>query len=346
MPEAQLLVVDDLEDNRLALTMRLEIAGYDKVTQAVNGREALDLLRKQRFDLVLLDIMMPEMDGYQVLEALNADTELRDIPVIMISAVDQIESVVRCIELGAADYLTKPFNPALLKARIDTYVGRSLYKAQEAAYLQQVEEEKKRADQLLATLLPKQIARILKANNRLPPVRYDDVTVLFCDVVDFTAYAERQPPEVVFSQLEALIQEFENLADGCGLVKIKTIGDATMATAGLLEDCDDPVPSAVEYALGMIEIAKASEANWAVRVGIDHGPVVAGVIGRTRFQFDVWGDTVNTAARIEAIGAPGTVNLSGRAWQHVRGRARGRSLGIVDLKGKEPIEVIEFQSFM
>jgi DNA-binding response OmpR family regulator len=232
MTEPSLLIVDDLEDNRVALAMRLELAGYGNVTHAADGRAALALLREQPFDLVLLDIMMPEMDGYQVLEEMKADTELRDVPVIMISAVEEMDSVIRCIELGAADYLTKPFNPTLLKARIDTYVERGRYKAQEAAYLESLQAEKRRADQLLETLLPRQIARVLKANQKLPPVRYDNVTVLFCDVVDFTAYSENHPPELVFAQLEALIDDLERVLDESGLVAIKTIGDAIMATAG------------------------------------------------------------------------------------------------------------------
>ena len=343
MSDATILVVDDIEDNRVALKMRLELAGYTNVVEAANGREALAHLRERSFDIVLLDIMMPEMDGYQVLEAMRADIDLRNVAVIMISAVDQIESVVRCVELGASDYLTKPFNPALLKARIDAHVEKSQYKAQEIAYHQQIEAEKKRADHLLGTLLPKQVARVLKANNKLAPVRYDDVAVLFCDVVGFTAYSESKLPEVVFTQLEGLIEDFEELVAARNLVKIKTIGDALMVTAGLLEEVDDPVYRAVDCALSMVSIAARSEAKWQVRVGVDHGPVVAGVIGRTNFQFDVWGDTVNTASRIEAAGAPGTVNVSGRAWQHLRGRARGRSLGMIDLKGKVPIEVVECQ---
>jgi len=341
MTQPTLLVVDDIENNRVALTMRLELAGYGSVEQAANGREALERLRERRFDLVLLDIMMPEMDGYQVLAEMRVDTDLREIPVIMISALDEIDSVVRCIELGAADYLSKPFNPALLKARIDTYVEKARYKAQQAAYLERLEAEKKRADQLLGTLLPKQIARVLKSNAKLPPVRYDDVAVLFCDVVGFTAYAESQPPETVFAELEALIQSFETLMDHHGLVKLKSIGDAVMATAGLLQENEDPMYAAVACALDMVAAAERNGPGWQVRVGIDHGPVVAGVIGRTNFQFDVWGDTVNTAARIEAIGAPGTVNVSGQAWQQLRGRAQGRSLGLVELKGKETIEVVE-----
>ncbi len=345
MTEPALLIVDDLEDNRVALAMRLELAGYRNVTHAANGVVALALMREQHFDVVLLDIMMPEMDGYQVLEEMKADTELRDTPVIMISAVEEMDSVIRCIELGAADYLTKPFNPTLLKARVDIYVERARYKAQEAAYFENVEAEKKRVDHLLSTLLPRQIAQVLKANESLSPVRYDGITVLSCDVVDFTSYTECHPPELVFAQLESLIEAFEQILDEHGLAKIKTMGDAIMATCGLLSDNDDPVAASTACALEMVRATGRHADGWQVRVGIDHGSMVAGMIGRTQLQFDVWGDAVNTAVRIESIGAPGTVNLSGRAWQHIRGKARGRSLGLVELKGKETIEVIECQGW-
>jgi len=118
------LIVDDNEDNRFTLSMRLQACGYENIVAAENGREALEKMRAGPVDLVLLDIMMPEMNGYQVLEHLKANAELRDLPVIVISALDEMDSVIKCIELGAEDYLAKPFNPTLLRAR----VGASLEK--------------------------------------------------------------------------------------------------------------------------------------------------------------------------------------------------------------------------
>ena len=148
------LIVDDNDDNRFTLSMRLETCGYSNILTAEDGREALDKMRSDPVDLVLLDIMMPELDGYGVLEEMRADTALRDIPVVMISALEDINCVVRCIELGATDYLTKPFNPVLLKARVDNCIEKARYKAQEAAYLARVESERRRADELLTTVLP------------------------------------------------------------------------------------------------------------------------------------------------------------------------------------------------
>jgi class 3 adenylate cyclase len=335
------LIVDDNDDNRFTLSLRLEGCGYANLLTAENGRDALDKMRAQPVDLVLLDIMMPELDGYGVLAEMRADVALRHIPVVMISALEEIGSVVRCIELGAADYLTKPFNPVLLKARVDNCIEKARYRAQEAAYLARIESEKRRADELLTTLLPASIARALKRNGRLAPQRAEDVTVLFCDVVGFTAYSEKHPPETVFAELEALVDSFEAIAQLHGLEKIKTVGDAFMATANLLSPLDEPVHAAVAGALDMVAATEALGAGWTVRAGIDHGPVSAGIMGKIQFQFDVWGDTVNTAARIEENGRPGSVNVSGRAWLHLRNLAQGRSLGLVDLKGKEKIEVIE-----
>ena len=140
------LIADDNEDNRFTLSMRLEGCGYSNVVTAENGREALEKMRAGPVDLVLLDIMMPELDGYGVLEEIRADTALRDIPVVVISALEDINSVVRCIELGATDYLTKPFNPVLLKARVDNCIEKAHYKAQEAVHLARIENEKRLAD--------------------------------------------------------------------------------------------------------------------------------------------------------------------------------------------------------
>jgi sigma-B regulation protein RsbU (phosphoserine phosphatase) len=139
--DATLLVVDDNEDNRYTLTRRLKREGYTKLVTAENGRQALDLLKAQHFDLVLLDIMMPEMDGYQVLEQVKADAALREIPVIMISALEEVESVIRCVELGAEDYLSKPFNPTLLRARVGASLEKKRLRDEVRASLARLEQE-------------------------------------------------------------------------------------------------------------------------------------------------------------------------------------------------------------
>ncbi len=341
--EPALLVVDDNEDNRFTLTERLKREGYGNVACASNGREALELLATRPFDLVLLDITMPEMDGYQVLHEVKADTTLRNIPIVMISAVDEIESVARCIGLGAEDYLAKPFNAVLLRARLAACLEKKKLRDQEAVYTQQIENEKRRADELLYAMLPPGAVRELKATNAVRPRRYDEVAVLFCDIVGFTAYCDENPPEKVVEHLQALNEEYERIVRQHEMEKIKTIGDAFMATAGLFTPVPDPVFASLQCGLDMVTASRRTEPSWEVRVGVQFGPVVAGIIGHRQYLFDLWGDTVNMASRIAAHANPGTVATSGATWHRIRDRGRGRSLGFVDIKGKGRIELIECQ---
>ena len=336
-----LLVVDDNEDNRYTLTRRLKRQGYENLTTAENGQEALDLLARQPFDLVLLDIMMPVMNGYEVLEHIKSDMALRDVPVIMISAVDEMESIVRCIKAGAEDHLPKPFNASLLKARIGASLEKKRLRDRESVYLKQIEVEKKRADDLLHATLPAAAVHELKATNAVQPRRFEDVAVLFCDVVGFTGYCDKHAPEEVVAHLQALITEFEDIAAKRGLEKIKTIGDAFMVTGGLLQHIEQPAVASVEAGFDMIEAAGRQESRWEVRVGLHMGPVVAGVIGRKQYVFDIWGDTVNTAARIVDQAEPGAVLVSATVWRNLGDAFRGTSRGLVELKGKGDLELIQ-----
>jgi len=161
-----LLVVDDNEDNRYTLTRRLTREGYTNLTTATNGREALDLLQSKPFDLVLLDIMMPEMNGFEVLERMKTGAVSRDVPIIMISALSEIDSVVRCIELGAEDYLPKPFNPTLLRARIGATLEKKRLRDEVRASLARLEQELEAARKLQMGMLP----RVFPAHTPEQPV--------------------------------------------------------------------------------------------------------------------------------------------------------------------------------
>lgn len=149
-----LLVVDDNEDNRYTLSRRLKREGYAKLETAENGKLALELIRARKVDLILLDIMMPEMNGYEVLEQMKADAELRHIPVIMISAVDEIDSVVRCIELGADDYLAKPFNPTLLRARVGACLEKKRMRDDIIRHVKRMERDLEAARDIQLSMVP------------------------------------------------------------------------------------------------------------------------------------------------------------------------------------------------
>jgi adenylate cyclase len=344
-PRARILIVDDEPFNRDVLAQELELLDHESVT-AIHGRDALDRLSREAVDLILLDIIMPEMDGFEVLRRLKDDARLRHIPVIMISALDDIDSVVRCVELGADDYLPKPFDPVLLKARIGACLEKKRWRDQEVSYLarierqmQEIERERARADRLLHAILPPSAVAELKAHDRVTPKRYEGVVVLFGDIVSFTPYCERHPAEEVVANLDQLSRACEELVSAHGLEKIKTVGDCVVATANLLEPHADPVMASVRCAFAMAEAARTNPAKWQMRIGIHVGPVVAGVVGQSKFTFDLWGDTVNIAARLSDLGSEGAVYLSEAAWRRLDGRARGHPLGAVALKGKGQIEV-------
>jgi adenylate cyclase len=330
---ANLLIVDDNDLNRDMLTRRLGRLGY-KVSCAENGIEALKLLRTRSFDLLLLDIIMPVMDGFEVLEELKAEPLLRDIPVIVLSASNQIDHVVKCIQKGATDYLSKPFNPVLLQARIGSCLDRKRLRDQETLYLRKIEEEKQRSDELLHVILPRDIATELKATDAVKPRRFDKVGILFCDIVDFTAYSARRGPEEILSHLQTLVEAFEQLCLKHDLEKIKTIGDSFMATAGLVTRLDNPALHCVRCGLDMVAAARKMPASWEVRVGVHVGPVIAGVVGHRKYQYDVWGDAVNTASRLEQAAPAGSVCVNEVTWNLVAERCCGRPLGRIELKGK------------
>ncbi|HEV3084518.1 MAG TPA: adenylate/guanylate cyclase domain-containing protein [Gemmataceae bacterium] len=343
--KGSILVVDDNAVNRELLQRRLERAGHE-VALAQDGRQALALITSRKFDLILLDIIMPELNGFQILEHLKADSQLRHIPVIMISALTEIVSIARCVEMGADDFLCKPFNSVLLDARINGCLEKKHFRDREASYLEQIQRERARADELLHVILPGPVVQELKSNKRVQPRRHENVAVMFCDIVGFTPYCDHNRPEDVVAYLQELTEGWEQIVLGHGVEKIKTIGDAMMAAAGLLQACADPVLACLRCGLEMIGQARCSEPGWKLRVGIHAGPVVAGVIGSRQFLYDLWGDTVNTAARMESNGVPGKVVLSGTAWRQVADKCRGESLGMLPIKGKGHMELMRFDSFV
>ena len=322
----RLLVVDDDEGNRRLLERRLRRLGHD-VLCAADGREALALLRRTPRDLVLLDLQMPILDGEETLRILRADPELQRLPVIVLSASRDLSRVVRCIGLGAEDYLPKPFNPVLLQARINACLGKKRLQDREAEHLRQIEE-------LLHVILPKDVARELQATRQVQPRAVPEVAVLFTDLAGFTQWCADKSAIEVHRELQGLVEAFEEIAARHGLEKIKTIGDSFMAVAGLLSPLPNPAAAAVACGLEMTRAAGAHGSGWRLRVGVHTGPVSAGVVGRQKYQYDVWGDTVNTAARMEQAATPGSVCVEASTWARISDRYAGQSIGAVRLKGK------------
>lgn len=334
---ARILVADDDSANRELLKRRLERLGYH-VTECGDGHAAWELVDRSPFDLLLLDMMMPGMDGHQLLERLKTDPRLRHLPVIVISALDQMEGIVRCIELGAEDYLPKPFNPVLLRARVGAALEQKRLRDAEQVYLRQIEDERATADRLLLNVLPRPIADRLKQGETGIVDSFPDVTVLFADIVGFTRLSLELPPARMVQLLDEVFTTFDDLATRHGLEKIKTIGDAYMAVAGLPVPRTDHAPAAARLALDMRAALQQFNTRHGtglqMRIGLNSGPVIAGIIGRSKFIYDLWGDTVNTASRMESHGEPGQIHVSETTAAGLGDAFRLQPRGLVNLKGR------------
>ncbi|VTS06004.1 adenylate/guanylate cyclase domain-containing protein [Tuwongella immobilis] len=329
----RILAVDDNPLNCQVLERFLGRLGHC-VVAVESGELALTRVRSEPFDLILLDILMPGLNGFEVLERLKSDPQLRYLPVIMITAIDDLDSVAACIRAGAEDYLPKPFKPDLLEARVGACLEKKRLRDREVDFLLQIQREKDRYNQLLLSMLPEPIVAELKQTETVLPRRYEHVAVLFADIVGFTRYCDRFPPEEVVPLLKNIVAEFERAALSVGVQKIKTVGDAFVAVAGLLAPVRNPVRACVEFGEKMLAIAQQLPPHWQLRIGIHCGSLVAGLLGTRYDLFDVWGDTVNTAARIESNGQPGAIILSKDAWEWIANEADGQPLGSVVLKGK------------
>ena len=338
----RILVAEDHEG------IREQICGFLReqkhfVEEASNGREALEALNARPFDLVLTDIAMPEVDGFGVIEQLKSDRGLEDLPVIVISGNSDLRGITRCIEMGAEDYLPKPFSPAILKARVDACLEKK--RLRDIA-----EHQRRRYDELLHAILPNPVVDELIRDGTVRPRRVEGVAVIFADIVSFTRFCNYHEtrPEIVVQHLGTMFEAWESMASELKVQKIKTIGDAFMAAAGLLDSPPDAVLSCVRLGLKMIEYTQglvddhSRPLGFDLRVGLHWGTVVCGVLGRSQFLFDLWGDTVNIASRLESQGRPGCVNLSPAAWSHVSSRVRGEERAVCQLRGKpDPIEIVQ-----
>ncbi len=335
---SSLLVVDDREANRDLFKRGLDKKGYH-VETAENGLEAMKMIRAKDFDLVLLDVMMPEMDGFQVLDILKKDPELYRIPVIMTSALDEIESVVRCIEMGAVDYLQKPVKQVILNAKISATLDRKRLQDKEREYTKKLQEEQKKSEKLLLNILPKPIAdRLKKDEDKIIADDFPDATVLFSDLVGFTEMSAGIPAQELVRKLNQIFLAFDDLTDKYGLEKIKTIGDAYMLVGGVPTERPDHVEVVAQMGLEMVQeiqrLNKENNNDFKIRVGIHTGPVVAGVIGRNKFIYDLWGDTVNTASRMESHGLANHIQVSESTYERIKDKFILKPRGSLDIKGK------------
>ncbi len=326
--------MDDNPTNLAVLYEALEAQGYELLI-AQSGEEALGIAAEAQPALILLDINMPGMDGFETCRRLKADSATSEIVIIFLSARDAVEDKVEGLKLGAVDYVSKPFQFEEVVARVNTQL--ELRRARE-----ELREAREKADALLLNVLPESIAERLKAGERDIVDRIPEATILFSDLVGFTPLAASMTPEKLVAFLCDVFSAMDELAEKYGLEKIKTIGDAYMVAAGVPDPRADHAEAMADFALELVEvlplIAKAAKMPVRLRIGMHAGPVVAGVIGTKKFIYDLWGDTVNTASRMESSGEENRIHVSGAMKEKLGEGYAFEFRGPIEIKGKAPME--------
>ena len=363
VPDPALLVVDDNEDNRYTLSLQLNAQGYHNIAIAINGHEALSVLHSKPFDLVLLDIMMPELNGYEVLERMRSSPELRNIPVIVISAIGELDSVVRCIELGAEDYLPKPFEPTLLRARVyaslerkrlhDQVVAQAAELASQAAELATWNKtlEQRVADQLgeiermgkLRRFLSPQVADLIVASGMEKQLQSHrrEITALFCDLRGFTSFSETSDPEDVMMLLRDYHAAIGQIIIKYGATLEHFAGDGVMLIFNDPLPIDKPELQAVRMALEMRDAIGTLTEKWrrlgydiGFGIGISNGFATLGTIGfEGRFDYAAVGTVSNIASRLCDEAKPGQILISPRVLMAVEDTMKVEPVGELTLKG-------------
>ena len=341
--KAKILVVDDLPANVLLLERMLGGAGYASVTSTLDPRVVCELHGKNHYDLIVLDLQMPGMDGFQVMEGLKAIEKDGYLPVLVITA--QPDHKLRALRAGAKDFISKPFDAAEVLTRVHNMLEvrllhvEVLRKNEELKKLfDQVVAERKVSERLALHVPPDSIAARLQARPDVTADNFADVTVLIADIVGFSALTPAVSPERLALLLDEIFTGFDGLAQERGLKKIKTLGNSYMAAAGVPVPAGDHAARAAHLSLDMVDALdhfnERSGNALQVRIGIATGAVVAGVIGKRLYLYDVWGDAVNVASRMESHGVAGRVQVS-ESTQRLLGKAfRLEERGALEVEGK------------
>ncbi|PID72865.1 MAG: adenylate/guanylate cyclase [Desulfobulbus propionicus] len=335
-----ILVVEDSRVNQKLLERLLIEDGYN-VVLAGDAELALSLLLEPGGivpDLIVLDIILPGMDGFELCEYLKKEDRFQDIPVIFISALEEVDDKLRGFEVGGVDYVTKPFHSREVLVRISNHLKLCRLQRQLEENVSQLSLEKQKSEALLCNVLPVTVAEELMEKGSFTPQSYDDVSVCFIDIINFTSASAKLKPEVVIRELNELFSGFDDIVARFDCERIKTIGDAYFCTCGLPTPDPDNVEKMADAALTMLRFLHyrntTAEHRWQVRIGMHVGSVVGGIVGIDKYLYDVFGDAVNIASRLEALSAPMKINVSSQVQQRLAGQFSFSESIQVDMKGK------------
>lgn len=310
----------------------------DLFTSLVEGFRALE---KGQYDVLLLDLNLPDSDYQNTIKRM-ADIAHR-LPIVIMTSTDDELLALKTMNLGGQDYLVKSNLDRTL------FIRSILYGIERHQLRRQLESEKEKSDSLLKNILPETIAEELKTQGKIKARQYDDVSVMFVDFTNFTKISSDMEPNELVEELHTCFSSFDTIMEKYGLEKIKTIGDAYMCAGGIPNEkeshCQDLINAAFEiiaFTQERFQLKKQEDkAYWQARIGIHKGPAIAGVVGSKKFTYDIWGDTVNLASRMESNSLPGQINISSSVYEAMKENKfyRFQNRGMKEVKGKGMLEM-------
>jgi adenylate cyclase len=316
----KILIAEDENIIALDIAENLKRLGYKVCGIARTSREVIEKARKLIPDLILMDVMLDDdTSGIEAAEQIKLQF---NIPVVYLTALADSETLKRAKITEPLGYLLKPFEPRSLHTAIEMAIYKHDVNEKLKERTRELEEEKLKSERLLENILPKEIIKELREKGSIDPRHYELITLLYTDFQDFTSIASLLPPQRLVTELNDIFRNFDSIIEYYGLEKLKTIGDSYLVAGGLPMETDDHGIKIVSAALDMQNFLKArstfSGINWKMRAGVHSGSVIAGVVGRKKYTYDIWGDAVNTAALIEKSCKAGEINISEATYELVR----------------------------
>lgn len=316
--EQTILIVEDSLINQKILTELLTRENY-RVLVVASGEMALEHAQAEQPDLIVLDILLPEMNGFATCKQLKSRGSTRHIPVIFMSSLDSPNDKVHGFEAGGIDYITKPFQQDEVLVRISTHLRLNHLQKQLEEKNRQLDAERQKSERLLCHVLPESVAERLLATGKCSPQLFTDTTVCFTDIVDFTRTSATMAPEVVIDELNEIFTAFDRISRENKCERMKTIGDAYLFACGVPEADTHHALNIARAALQMLSFMTERNTRakhvWQIRVGLNSGPLVGGVVGTEKYLYDIFGDTVNIAARVEGLGLPMAVTVASTTYE-------------------------------
>lgn len=337
----KIIVVEDEHLIALDIKRTLLKIGYDVVGMVDNGEEAVLLAGDLKPDLIFMDINLNgEMDGVETAEIIY---QSYNIPVVFLTALSDSLTVNKAKMSEPFGYIIKPFDYRILKTSVEMAIYKHSIEKELRQRTKELEIEKIKTDNLLHNILPIEIVDEYKRNSFIAPRHYNNISIMFTDLQEFSEIASHLSPKKLVDELNNLFSDFDSIIDGSKIEKLKTIGDSYMIGAGLPNECEDHAQKLIEVAIKMQSYLairnKTANIKWRMRIGINSGPAVAGVVGTDKFTYDVWGDTVNIASRMESSCEPGKINISGSTYQLIQNNYDCQYRGKLNAKGKGEIDM-------